>query len=230
LRGPGATGNGTPRATGLGGPGATRRRASAGLRARRDPEPPGKGRPRALRCEEAPSHPAKGKPRATGQRRHSEPPAKRNFAAPAWGQPRAVGNEKTLTHPARGTPEPLVIRATGAPVKVTAPVGGRAAQRTLSNRRDGAARQGEAPPSHTWRGLVLLCPTRQNHARTDTPPVNQPFPQPPPCPEAAPAAPYVTNVGRQVAEEAAAGYPIGGRPTASSPACHTAATRGTPGR
>src|SRR6516164_8872774 len=39
------------------------------------------------------------------------------------------------------------------------PVGGRAAQRTLSNRRDGAARLGEAPPSHTWRGLVLCLPT-----------------------------------------------------------------------
>src|SRR5437899_5552917 len=65
------------------------------------------------------------------------------------------------------------MRSTGAPGAFLALVGGRAAQRTLRNRRDGAARLGEAPPSHTWRGLVLclpcpvpLCPTGQNRART----------------------------------------------------------------
>jgi hypothetical protein len=99
-----------------------------------------------------------------------EPPGEGNTGSrPAWGKPRPVGTEESLSHPARGRPEPLVIRATGTPVRLPVLVR-RAAQRTLRNQRDGAARQGEAPPSHTWRGLVPFCPTRQNSARTDTPP------------------------------------------------------------
>ena len=129
-----------------------------------------------------------------------------NLSPLTWGKPRSFGEEKALSHwcgkylappglgetPARwqrGKPEPRrgehpshpVIRSTGTPAAFLALVGGRAAQRTLRNRRDGAARLGEAPPSHTWRGLVLclpclvpLCPTGQNRARTDTPP--PPFP------------------------------------------------------
>lgn len=55
-----------------------------------------------------------------------------------------------------------VIRATGTQARLLAPEGGRAAQRTLRNRRDGVARLGEAAASHTCSGLVLLCPTGQN--------------------------------------------------------------------
>jgi hypothetical protein len=55
-----------------------------------------------------------------------------------------------------------VIRATGTQARLLAPEGGRAAQRTLRNRRDGTARLGEAAASHTCSGLVLLCPTGQN--------------------------------------------------------------------
>src|SRR5499427_8208651 len=68
-----------------------------------------------------------------------------------------------------------VIWATGTLARLLAPEGGRAAQRTLRNRRDGVARLGEAAASHTCSGLVPLCPTGQNHARTDTPPGPWPF-------------------------------------------------------
>jgi hypothetical protein len=118
---------------------------------------------------------------------------------PVRGKPRAVGREMILSHPARGTPRAAgkgvlgafgrwalsgpsgagAPRATGEPGDwhtgqahrsgYWAPVGGRAAQRTLSNQRDGVARLGEAPPSHVWRGLVPLCPTLRSRARTDTP-------------------------------------------------------------
>src|SRR6516165_4137152 len=57
-----------------------------------------------------------------------------------------------------------VIWATGPRARLLAPEGGRAAQRTLRNRRDGSARPGEAAASHTCSGLVLLCPTGQNRA------------------------------------------------------------------
>src|SRR5215467_4005919 len=57
-----------------------------------------------------------------------------------------------------------VIWETGPQARLLAPVGGRAAQRTLRNRRDGSARLGEAAASHTCSGLVLLCPTGQNRA------------------------------------------------------------------
>src|SRR5215469_12794397 len=57
-----------------------------------------------------------------------------------------------------------VIWATGPQARLLAPEGGRAAQRTLRNRRDGSARLGEAAASHTCSGLVLLCPTGENRA------------------------------------------------------------------
>src|SRR5215469_14653915 len=63
-----------------------------------------------------------------------------------------------------------VIWVTGPLARLLAPEGGRAAQRTLRNRRDGVVRLGEAAASHTCSGLVPLCPTRQNCARIDTPP------------------------------------------------------------
>jgi hypothetical protein len=70
-----------------------------------------------------------------------------------------TGNSRA-TRPGESQRQP-VIWATGTLARLLAPEGGRAAQRTLRNRRDGAARLGEAPPSQTWRGLVPLCPTGQ---------------------------------------------------------------------
>jgi hypothetical protein len=153
-------------------------RGGLGPLARGHPEPPGAGeRSGSLTWGRTLSH-----------------PARRNLEASVRGQPRAFAKEKTPTHrrrgseplprgrprghrqgtpshPARGNPEPP---GSGRPEprQLLGPVGGRAAQRTPSNRRDGVARLGEAPPSHTWRGLVLLCPTSQNQARTDTPPAS----------------------------------------------------------
>ncbi len=159
---PGTTGNGPPRATGAGQSSATRRGGNPeppatgdlGPLARENPESPGDGETSGHRHEGTPEPPGeeetlrrwrRGRPPASRQRENSQPPGK-------------------------GNPEPPGIRATGTPVRLLGPVGGRTAQRTLSNRRDGAGRLGEAPPSHTWRGLVPLCPTRQNRAGTDTPP------------------------------------------------------------
>jgi hypothetical protein len=135
VQGPGATGAGSLRTTGL----------------EKTPSH-GKGVPRAHWAWRNPGATGEGKPCATGA-----------------GGVMATGAGETPSHPARGIPEPPVIWATRPLVRLPAPVGGRAAQRTLSNRRDGVVRLGEAPPSHTWRGLVLLCPSRQNRARTDTP-------------------------------------------------------------
>ena len=110
----------------------------------------------------------------------SEPPAEEILGA-TWlgGNPGLVGKEEILK-PRRGSPEPPGdLVATGVPGAFLALVGGRAAQRTLRNRRERAARLGEAPVSHTYRGLVPclppLCPTGQNRARTDTPPSAPPF-------------------------------------------------------
>ncbi len=160
--------------------------------------PPAKGKLQIVR--------RRGNPELRDEKKALSHPAKGKLEPFDLGKPRSFGEKKALSHwcgkylappglgetPARwqrGKPEPRrgehpshpVIRSTGTPGAFLALVGGRAAQRTLRNRRDGAARLGEAPPSHTWRGLVLclpclvpLCPTGQNRARTDTPP--PPFP------------------------------------------------------
>ena len=83
-------------------------------------------------------------------------------AAGLWGNSRSLakGNSRaTGSGESRSQP---VIWATGSQARLLAPEGGRAAQRTLRNRRDGSARPGEAAASHTCSGLVLLCPTGQN--------------------------------------------------------------------
>src|SRR6516225_7838443 len=85
-------------------------------------------------------------------------------AAGLWGNSRSLakGNSRaTGSGESRSQP---VIWATGSQARLLAPEGGRAAQRTLRNRRDGSARLGEAAASHTCSGLVLLCPTGQNRA------------------------------------------------------------------
>ena len=110
----------------------------------------------------------------------SEPPAEEIFGATRLGGNPGSLAKRTALATARGSPEPPgELVATGTLGAFLALVGGRAAQRTLRNRRDGAARLGEAPPSHTWRGLVLclpsLCPTGQKPARTDTPFPPRPF-------------------------------------------------------
>src|SRR5215470_15024554 len=107
-----------------------------------------------------------------------------------------------------------VIWATGPQARLLGPEGGRAAQRTLRNRRDGTARLGEAAASHTCSGLVLLCPTGQKPRRTDTPP--RPF-QP-------------TARGQPGSDAFRGRHAVMGWPAASSPARHTVATSGTPGR
>jgi len=177
-------------------PGATRRGAPLRPLVWGKPRATAKGYFESSGLEGTRSHPAKGLLRAPwawgnpGATRRGEPPdhwSGENPGPPAKGNLKPTGLGETWSHPAKaslvppgtggssatrrwGIPEPPVIWATGALVRLPGPVGGRAAQRTLSNRRDGVARLGEAPPSHTWRGLVLLCPSRQNRARTDTPP------------------------------------------------------------
>src|SRR6516164_5299805 len=83
--------------------------------------------------------------------------------------PELFGEEEFPGHPARGSPKPAGDLGDWNTGRLLAPDGGRAAQRTLRNRRDGVARLGEAAASHTCSGLVLLCPKGQNPARTDTP-------------------------------------------------------------
>ena len=85
------------------------------------------------------------------------------------GYPELFGEEEFPGHPARGSPKPAGDLGDWNTGRLLAPDGGRAAQRTLRNRRDGVARLGEAAASHTCSGLVLLCPKGQNPARTDTP-------------------------------------------------------------
>ena len=113
-----------------------------------------------------------------------EPLVREILGATRLGEtPGSLAKRKARATGAGSPPSHPVIRSTGAPGAFLALVGSRAAQRTLRNRRDGAVRLGEAPPSHTWRGLVLclpclvpLCPTGQNRGRTDTPPLPRPFP------------------------------------------------------
>ena len=202
-----------------------------------DSEPPGNGAAQVHGLEGPRSHPAKGKPRATGQRRYSEPPAKRNSAASARGQPRAVGNGKTLTHPARGN-----SRAAGDPGNRNAgegygpgrrSSGAKDAEQSAGRRRE----TGRGPSISYMEGPCPIVPDpsksrsqrhaagKSSHSRglrhaLESPPRHR--------------MPITANIRRAPGdgqpEGAAAGYPIGGRPTASSPACHAAATSGTPGR
>jgi hypothetical protein len=141
-----------------------------------------RGNPESRDEKKALSHPAKGKldPFDLGEtpghlvKESPEPPVREILGATRLGgNPGLLAKRTARATGAGSPPSHPVIRSTGAPGAFLALVGGRAAQRTLRNRRDGAVRLGEAPPSHTWRGLVLclpclvpLCPTGQNRART----------------------------------------------------------------
>jgi hypothetical protein len=142
-----------------------------------------RGNPELRNEKKALSHPAKGKLEPFGlgetpvnwQRKALSHWLRKCSALPGLGEtPGSLAKRKSASHGA-GSPEPPGdLVATGAPGAFLALVGGRAAQRTLRNRRERAARLGEAPVSHTYRGLVPclppLCPTGQNRGRTDTPP------------------------------------------------------------
>jgi len=161
----------------------------------------------------------------------------------AWGQPRPVGKEESPSHGAESPEPPSELVATGPLGVFLVLVGSRAAQLTLRNRRDGVARLGEAPPSHTWRGLVLCLPwpvpivPDRPKSRPDRhaayghsglyPAASLSAPGNPRLPSACAAPPAGARIpaGRRVASHSA-----GGRPAASSPSRHTAWTSGTPGR
>jgi hypothetical protein len=142
-----------------------------------------RGNPELHNEKKALSHPAKRKLEPFGlgetpvnwQKKALSHWLRKYSAPPGLGEtPGSLVKRKSASHGA-GSPEPPGdLVATGVPGAFLALAGGRAAQRTLRNRRERAARLGEAPVSHTYRGLVPclppLCPTGQNRARTDTPP------------------------------------------------------------
>ncbi len=84
---------------GLRASGATRQRETSGPWPGEDPEPPGKGKPRALGPGRTRSHPAKGNPGATGPRKTRSHRRRGNSPPPGAGA--------TPGHPATGIFEPL---------------------------------------------------------------------------------------------------------------------------
>src|SRR5215467_7793475 len=100
-----------------------------------------------------------GNPGSCGEKKALSHGAGNTWSRLALGKLKVIGERVIPGPPGPGESQSQpVIRATGTQARLLAPEGGRAAQRTLRNRRDGVARRGEAAASHTCSGLVLLCP------------------------------------------------------------------------